>query len=197
MAPKRWAVLNSRNPESEPGMNLPKTMRIWTTLAGMLVVAGATQASLVNLGDGTVRDTVTNLIWLQDWNVNGAQEWATQDAWARNLAFAGSSDWVLPTNLDYVTLFAEFGDLTDPSLPFAGVQRDTYWSRTEVVPGGLAETFGPVRGLVGDTFESFRLYAVAVRPGDAVVAVPSPSTWTLVLLALGAAVSARKAAKAR
>ena len=46
--------------------------------AALLALTGAAQAALVNLGDGTVKDTNTNLIWLQDWNVNGQQNWAAQ-----------------------------------------------------------------------------------------------------------------------
>ena len=37
----------------------------------MVALTGAAQAALVSLGDGTVKDTNTNLIWLQDWTVNG------------------------------------------------------------------------------------------------------------------------------
>jgi hypothetical protein len=169
-----------------------KTLTIGAAIASMLAFTGAVQASLVSLGDGTVMDTASNLIWLQDWNVNGAQDRATQDAWAQNLAFAGSSDWVLPSMLDFVTLFAGVGDLTNPSLPFIHVQ-GIYWSSIEVVPGGLAESFGPARGLLGLSFESFAIAAVAVHPGAAPNSIPEPRTLALVaLVALGAATVARR-----
>ena len=59
---------------------------------------GATvQATLIGLANGWVTDDATNLIWLQDWDVNGSQKWSTQKAWAENLSFAGSDAWVLPS----------------------------------------------------------------------------------------------------
>ena len=76
---------------------------------------------------------MTNLIWLQNWNVNGQQDWSTQKAWADNLSFAGSDAWVLPSISQYATLFAEVGNLT--LVPqFTNVQQPDllYWSGTEV-----------------------------------------------------------------
>lgn len=173
-------------------MKTLKSLKTWATCAGIAAIMGSAQASLVSLGDGTVKDTVTNLIWLQNWNVNGAQDWATQNAWAQNLVFAGSSDWVLPSTLDYVTLFADVGDLTNPALPFTQVQANFYWTATEVVPGGLAESFGPARGLLGISFEAFLLRVVAVHPDVVTATVPAPPTLALVMVALGAALVVRK-----
>lgn len=65
-------------------------LKTWVAAAAMVALAGTAQATLVNLGNGTVKDTATNLIWLRDWNVNGQQNWSTQKAWADNLSFAGS-----------------------------------------------------------------------------------------------------------
>lgn len=64
------------------------TLKNWAAAAAMVAVAGTAQATLVNLGNGTVKDDVTNLIWLQNWNVNGMQTLATQKSWAENLDFA-------------------------------------------------------------------------------------------------------------
>lgn len=47
------------------------------------------EAALVSLSNGTVKDTNTDLIWLQDWNVNDFGSWGTQKAWAEGLDFAG------------------------------------------------------------------------------------------------------------
>ena len=47
-------------------------------LAAMATLTGAAQAVLTDQGNGTVLDTNTNLIWLQDWEVNGRGNWATQ-----------------------------------------------------------------------------------------------------------------------
>ena len=57
-----------------------KTVKTWAAVADMVALTGAAQASLVSLGDGTVKDTTTNLIWLQNWNVNGPQNWVAQKA---------------------------------------------------------------------------------------------------------------------
>lgn len=165
------------------------TLKNWAAAAAMVAVAGSAQAALVTLGDGTVKDDVTNLIWLQNWNVNGAQTLATQKAWAENLNFAGSTDWVLPSISDYTTLFGEVGDLTQVS-QFTNVQSRSYWSSTEVTPDAIAWIFFPLSGFAG--LGSGQFFSVAVRPGDVTAAVPEPQSLALVLLGLGATVVARR-----
>lgn len=75
-----------------------KFTKFWAAAAAIVAFTGAAQAALVPQGNGTVLDTNTNLIWLQDWNVNGQQNWAAQKAWAETTldGFAGSNDWRLP-----------------------------------------------------------------------------------------------------
>ena len=54
-------------------------------------------------GNGTTDafyDTSLNITWLRNANVNGAQNWATANAWANNLSFGGYDDWRLPTMVD-------------------------------------------------------------------------------------------------
>ena len=155
---------------------------------------GASQAALVNLGDGTVKDDITNLIWLQDWNVNGLANWATQKAWAENLNFAGSSDWVLPGIGEYFALFSAYGNLGSASLPFVDVQSNFfYWSGTEFAPIPVdAWLFSTTNGFRINIGKVLALYAVAVRPGDVAASVPEPQTLALALLALGATVVARR-----
>lgn len=41
-------------------------------------------------------DTVLNITWLRNWNVNGAQDWATQVAWASGLTVGTFAGWRLP-----------------------------------------------------------------------------------------------------
>ncbi len=157
-------------------------LKTWMATAAMVALAGTAQASLVLLGDGTVKDDVTNLIWLQNWNVNGAQNWATQKAWADNLSFAGSDAWVLPSISQYTTLHLEFGNLP----LFTNVQAaDFYWSGTESTPGISALASRPADGSEFNGDEGILLFAVAVRPAD-VAAVPEPQSLALVLLALSA-----------
>ncbi len=167
-------------------------LKIWAAAAVLLTLTSASQATLVNLGDGTVKDTVSNLIWLRNWNVNGTHNWATQMAWADNLAFAGSSDWVLPSINQYDTLFAHAGEAGFYSA-FNNISGGYYWSRTEIAAGVSAFVFDSGFGLQECTNESTCLLsAVAVRPADVAVAVPEPQTLALALLALAAMAVARR-----
>jgi hypothetical protein len=169
----------------------------WVAAAAMVALTGAAQAELVSLGDGTVKDTKTNLIWLQDWNVTGLESWGTQKNWANNLNFAGSSDWALPSIGEYDALFAAYGDLTQVP-KFTSVQSLDYWSGTEGSVGSDSSwAFSPDDGILslrsqGNDGPPEALYAVAVRPGDVTASVPEPQTLALTLLALGATVVARR-----
>jgi hypothetical protein len=75
------------------------------TAAGLVALAGSAQAALVSLGDGTVKDTNTNL------------------------TFAGSSDWELPEISEYAALFSAYGKLTTVTA-FTNVQSGHCWSDT-------------------------------------------------------------------
>ena len=57
-------------------------------------------AQLYDNGDGTITDPASGLMWLKNANMNGPMEWATANAWAQNLSFAGYSDWRLPSGAD-------------------------------------------------------------------------------------------------
>ena len=168
-------------------------LKIWAAAAAMVALTGASQAALVSNPDGTVTDTNTNtnLIWLQNWNVNGAQNWAAQKNWADNLTFASSSEWELPEISEYAALFTAYGNLT--LVPqFTNVQSDRYWSGTEFTAGGGAWRFSPDSGGQSVGNQNVRFFAVAVRPGDVAASVPEPQTLALALLALGATVVARR-----
>ena len=168
-----------------------KTVRTLVVTAAMVALTATAQANLVSQGNGTVLDTTTNLIWLENWNVNGFKDWATQMAWAQNLNFAGSSDWVLPSQSEYAALYAEVGDLSSVSA-FTNVGRDYYWTGTEYTPGYQAFTYYPDLGWPAYNTEVSPMYAVAVRPGDVIASVPEPETLALVLLALGAVTLTRR-----
>lgn len=166
-----------------------KTLNTWVVATAMLALTGAAQAELVSLADGTVKDTNTDLIWLQNWNVNGFTNWGTQKAWAEGLDFAGSTDWVLPEISEYAALFAAYGNL--PAVTnFTNVQSTAYWSGTATDPSN-AWRFFPVVGVQGVDLKMGSLFAVAVRPGD-VAAVPEPQTYALMLMGLGAVLLARR-----
>lgn len=171
-----------------------KFTKSWAASAAIVALTGAAQAALVPQGDGTVLDTNTNLIWLQDWEVNGYRDWATQKAWAETTldGFAGSNDWRLPGIAEYANLFTAYGNLTSNTLPFVDVQPANYWSGTESTPGINAWFFFPNSGGQDVNSEVDWFFAVAVRPGDVTASVPEPQTLALALLALGATVVARR-----
>ena len=172
-----------------------KFTKSWAAAAAMVALTGAAQAALVPQGNGTVLDTNTNLIWLQDWEVNRRQNWARQKAWAETTldGFAGSNDWRLPGITEYANLFTAYGDLTSNTLPFVDVQPGSiYWSGTELSPGIFAWFFRSDDGVQFTGSESNQFFAVAVRPGDVTAPVPEPQTLALALLALGATVVARR-----
>jgi hypothetical protein len=168
-----------------------KLLKSLAAAAAMVALTGAAQAALVSLGNGTVRDTNTNLIWLQNWNVNGAQNWSTQKGWADSLDFASSTDWRLPEISEYGALFTAYGNLTQVA-EFTNVQPVLYWSGTEFSPGIFAWYFNPGNGLPFLNFQGDQFSAVAVRPGDVAASVPEPQTLALALLAFGAMVVARR-----
>ena len=76
---------------------------------------------------------------------------------------------------------------------FSNVQSNFYWSGTEYAPNpSNAWSFSTGGGFQSNGDKDVALFAVAVRPGDVAAAVPEPQSLALVLLALGAAVVARK-----
>lgn len=169
-----------------------KFTKSWAAAAAMVALTGTAQAALVSLGDGTVKDTNTNLIWLQDWNVIGLNIWNEQKNWADNLTFAGNSDWALPSIGEYAALVGAYGNLTQVA-EFTKLQSSFYWSGTESPSGpGYRWSFRPNDGGQVSATTDFRYYAVAVRPGDVATFVPEPSALALALLALGATVVARR-----
>jgi hypothetical protein len=147
---------------------------------------------------------------LNDWNL-GKGFWSetaaagSAQALAESGGFAatGLTGWVLPTGdgrynpglnnqLDWIWTEAggTFQTLVDQ---FDGVQSFDYWSGTEYAPvPGSAWYFGTYDGFQDYDYKSYALYAVAVRPGDVVAAVPEPQTWAMLLLGLGVMVVARR-----
>ncbi len=76
---------------------------------------------------------------------------------------------------------------------FSNVLSRDYWSSTEYAPvPSDAWLFNAVGGIQSHVSKTSELFAVAVRPGDVAAAVPEPQSLALVLLALGAAVVARR-----
>jgi Protein of unknown function (DUF1566) len=166
------------------------------TVLIVTIAPGLASASLVDRGDGTVFDSVTHLVWLGDWNVNGAHDWATQVSWAENLVFAGSDQWLLPRIDQYLALYVDAGGTsTGIESQFANVQASfDYWSSTDFLGDpafsalffpsiGLSQEGGNKTGLVG--------FATAVREEAVTSAVPEPGTISLLAAALFAGLPGR------
>ena len=185
--------------------------------AGVLLAsAGLAQAGFVAIGSDQVRDTTTNLIWLKNWNLgagssfdngssstDGRMTWANANSWAASLTTGGvaAGTWRLPTGdggrgagpaNEFLQLWNDVGNsLGGLQAQFSDVQPGGYWSGSEF--GALdAWLFGADFGgkiLVG---KNDPLFAVAVRSGDVVAAVPEPESLALVLVGLAAAGVARR-----
>jgi hypothetical protein len=178
------------------GQEHMNAMKCWVAAAAMVTLTGAARAELVNLGDGTVKDTNTNLIWLKNWEAQALRPlerpWVTQKNWADNLNFAGSTDWRLPDISEYRALYAAYGDLVsfdDPATntkPFDRVFHLPYWSGT-LLGSDEAWAFAMSSGreLLG-SLEYSETLATAVRTAP----VPEPQTWAMLIMGLGVVTAA-------
>lgn len=105
---------------------------------GKGLAAGA-QRFVAN-GDGTVTDTLTGLVWLEDAGCLGTGDWATALDRANHLAdgSCGLADksmagqWRLPNINELASLVDAwaFNPALSPSAPFTNVDLGTYWSST-------------------------------------------------------------------
>ena len=118
-----------------------------------------------------------------------AQKAAARDE--RRRSAVGSANEFLQL-WDDVDLASPGGSLAGLQSEFDGVQSDVYWSGSEY--GALyAYNFSTVTGDQGYLdLKSVQFFAVAVRSGDVVAAVPEPESLALVLVGLVAAGVARR-----
>jgi hypothetical protein len=66
----------------------------------VLLFSAPVYSELIDNHDGTITDTDTGLMWLQDANVSGSLTWSEAKSWAHNLTHAGYDDWRLPNDFN-------------------------------------------------------------------------------------------------
>jgi hypothetical protein len=88
----------------------------------------------IDNGDGTVTDTFTNLMWVQNAQFFGIMNWYEAIEACNNMSFADYDDWRMPNVREMLSLI-DYG-YNDPSLtpghPFINVPQypGVYWSST-------------------------------------------------------------------
>ena len=157
-----------------------------------------------------IYDSTLNITILNNWNI-GAGVWSATAAAGSAQALAetagfnatGLTGWRLPSGdrpqpagpLDeFESIWADVGG-TLPGLQseFDGVQTVVYWSGSEYAPDPReAWRFYAFNGNQLNANKFNQLFAVAVRSGDVVAAVPEPESLALVLVGLVAAGVARR-----
>ena len=157
-----------------------------------------------------IYDSTLDITILNDWNI-GRGFWspiaapgsAQKLAETAGFAATGLTGWRLPTgdffepagSLDeFESIWNDVGGaLAGLQSEFDGVQPLEYWSGSDDAPiPNFAWYFFTVNGNQGFDVENLQFFAVAVRPGDVVAAVPEPESLALVLVGLAAAGVARR-----
>ena len=147
---------------------------------------GAGGNRFVDLGNGTVRDTSTGLIWLKNASCFGKKAWQDAMDTAASLADGqcgltdGSvaGDWRLPTGEEWEALFdtnyhgpalsnaAGTGQWSEGDA-FNNVQSHRYWSRTPYeAHSGAAWYVGMFYGYVSNSNKPYSYYVWPVRAGN-------------------------------
>jgi len=167
-----------------------KILNTWATALALVVSAGWAQATLTDLGDGTVLDTDTNVVWLKDWSLVGIHSYVAMVNTIDALVAAGHDNWVMPTMADYGQLRADAGGSFAGVAASFTVTSNLNWGN----PTGFPSIFELGSGISYRNREIDN-YGAGARLDQLYVAssVPEPQSLALVLLALGAAaVAARR-----
>jgi hypothetical protein len=130
-------------------------------------------------GDGTVTDQLTGLIWLQDANCFGTEQWIIAPAEVASLNSgsvttctnytAGTfGDWRVPNIRELASLidYGQYSPAIPTEHPFVGVQSDYYWtSSTNVSSTGYGWSMSLDSGLTSAVFKGSSYYVWPVRGG--------------------------------
>jgi hypothetical protein len=90
------------------------------------------EGRFIDMGDGTVADTCTGLLWQQE-TAHGKYTWQEALQYCDGLGLAGFDDWRLP-NVRELQSIVDYGHF-DPAIdPVFGAVSDWYWSSTTYDP---------------------------------------------------------------
>ena len=134
-----------------------------------------------DLGNGTVGDNLTGLIWAKSANLPvGTWQQALDSVTSLNSGhYLGYSDWRLPNRkeLHSLTDFSQYGPALPAGHPFTNVQADAYWSSTTIAfDSGDAWYVRMNNGSVDGFYKSGLFSVWPVRGGQI-----ECSTWTDVI----------------
>ena len=116
-------------------------MRLRTLVPGvvfcLMVSARPASATLIDLGNGMIYDTVQDLTWLQDISyartsgadADGNMTYDQAEAWAESLVFGGYDDWRLPRMRNLA-----LGYYSNDEVTGVMAQLGAYWTQEEGVP---------------------------------------------------------------
>ena len=133
-------------------------------------------------GDGTVTDTHTDLMWTQNANLYGENDWWDATSYCWDLTLAEKSDWSLPYISELNSLIDE--TQVDPALPsdnpFTNVQSDFYWSSTTDVGNtnfAWGALFGDGSVSLGDTGGEGYAWCVRIKPQQFTVQITNKTGY--------------------
>jgi hypothetical protein len=126
-----------------------------------------------DLGDGTVKDNLTGLEWVQaPHSLSGNSTYMNWNAavdFCNNLIYSGHSDWRLPSikELESLVNCGTYNPALPAGHPFAGVQFSYYWSGTSLASSaGSAWVVDMYNGGVGGGDKADGGYVWPVRGGQ-------------------------------
>lgn len=176
-----------------------KFLRILLSIGVLLlgVLSTANAALEMRLGGLAYYDTELNITWAADANINGAQSWWDQMAWASGLTIDGVSGWRLPnadvngngsseSGFDNEMYFLYWNEGITAATPgvFSNAQSFVYWSGTELVSDPpYAFIFFFNSGEYLDELKSHHRFAWAVHDGD-VALIPEPEMYAMMVFGL-------------
>jgi hypothetical protein len=163
-----------------------KRVALAILLTAILGYATLANANLVNNGSGFIYDTVSNITWYDStyYPAGTGVNWDAAKAWSIAQNFGGVTGWRLPTEAEFVNLYAQGVTSSTPS-PFTTLTTQNYWSSDEYpsTGGAWAYFFQFVNG--SQTYQPksgnaavLAVYAGDIGPNGPVVPIPA-AIWLL------------------